>query len=144
MWEQRRAGKLQPQAQRPSWLPLQLHLIALPPRPSLSTQVVRKGGLRSTLLHNTVGAGDWDVLVMQALVGMGAGGRPISLSLLPQPEPAADPAAAAAAAEALGHGHGLVKAAAAKQAAAVAEAAAAAGRPATAPAAAAAAQEAPR
>lgn len=120
---------MQPQAPRPVWL---LLLLLLPlasaapaaliarllagPHPN-TAQVVRKGGLRSTLLHNTVGAADWDVLVMQALVGMGAGGRPISLSLLPQVAPPADPAAAAAAAEALGHGHGLA-AAAAKQAAA--------------------------
>lgn len=63
---------------------------------------MRGGGLRSTLLHNVVGGGEWDCLVMNALIGMGPGGVPVSMSLLQQEEP--DAAAAAAAARAMGHG----------------------------------------
>lgn len=42
-------------------------------------QVVRKGGLRSTLLYNLLGPGEWDVLVMQVgdrsgSAGLGRGG----------------------------------------------------------------------
>lgn len=36
-------------------------------------QAVRKGGLRSTLLHNLLGGGEWEPLVMNAMVGMGPG-----------------------------------------------------------------------
>jgi hypothetical protein len=67
-------------------------------------QVVRQGGLRSTLLYNVLGGGEWEVLVMNVLIGMGAGGVPISISLL---QPAEQPDAAAAAARtaaAMGHG----------------------------------------
>lgn len=38
------------------------------PRPRPGLQVVRKGGLRSTLLYNLTG-GDWEVLVMNAMIG---------------------------------------------------------------------------
>ncbi|KAL4428489.1 hypothetical protein ABPG75_002578 [Micractinium tetrahymenae] len=70
----------------------------------VTVRVVRKGGLRSTLLYNLTG-GDWEVLVMNAMIGMGPGGRPISMSLLEQEVP--DMAAAAAAAAAMGHGECL-------------------------------------
>jgi hypothetical protein len=58
--------------------------------------VVRQAGLRSTLLHNLVGGGQWDVLIMNALIGMGPGGIPVSMSLLQQQEPDGGQAAAAA------------------------------------------------
>lgn len=67
-------------------------------------QVVRQGGLRSTLLYNVLGGGEWQVLVMSALVGMGAGGVPISMSLLQPPEQPDTVAAAAHTAAAMGHG----------------------------------------
>jgi hypothetical protein len=57
--------------------------------------VVRQAGLRSTLLHNLVGNGQWDVLIMNALIGMGPGGIPVSISLLQQQEPDGAQAAAA-------------------------------------------------
>ena len=66
-------------------------------------QVVRRGGLRSTLLYNTLGGCDWEVLVMNALIGMGPGGVPVSMSLLQQQEPELNAAAAAA----VGHGECL-------------------------------------
>lgn len=92
-------------------------------------QLARRGGLRSTLLYNMVGGGEWDVLVMNALIGMGPGGVPVSMSLLQQEEP--DPVAAAAAARAMGHGERGMQAAEAvaaerQQQAAAAQAAAAA------------------
>ena len=87
----------------------------LPP-PVRPPQLVRRGGLRSTLLYNLVGGGEWEVLVMNALIGMGPGGVPVSMSLLEQQEP--DPAAAAAAARAMGHGERGLQAA---EAAAVAK-----------------------
>ncbi|EFN57993.1 hypothetical protein CHLNCDRAFT_142157 [Chlorella variabilis] len=49
--------------------------------------VVRQGGLRCTLLHNLLGSGQWEVLVMNVLIGMGPGGAPVSLSLLQQDPP---------------------------------------------------------
>ncbi len=66
--------------------------------------MVRQGGLRSTLLYSLTG-GEWDVLIMNALIGMGPGGIPISMSLLQQEEP--DMKAAAATAVAMGHGECL-------------------------------------
>ncbi|GAB4814328.1 hypothetical protein N2152v2_001374 [Parachlorella kessleri] len=51
--------------------------------------MVRKGGLRSTLLYNLLGAGEWEVLIMQAVIGMGPGGIPQSMSLLQLEEPEA-------------------------------------------------------
>lgn len=71
-----------------------------------AAQVVRQGGLRSTLLYNLVGGGHWDVLVMNALVGMGPGGTPISLSLMQQ----APPNAAAASPAAVSHAEALAAA----------------------------------
>lgn len=43
--------------------------------------MARKGGLRWPLLYTALG-GEWDVLIMDATVGMAAGGRPIFLNLL--------------------------------------------------------------
>lgn len=95
-----------------------------PPLPAL--QLARRGGLRSTLLYNLVGGGEWDVLVMNALIGMGPGGVPVSMSLLQQEEP--DPAVAAAAARAMGHGERGFQAAEAAAAARQQQAAAAAAK----------------
>ncbi|KAI3428451.1 hypothetical protein D9Q98_007278 [Chlorella vulgaris] len=72
----------------------------------VTVRVVRQGGLRSTLLYNLVGGGHWDVLVMNALVGMGPGGTPISLSLMQQ----APPNAAAASPAAVSHAEALAAA----------------------------------
>ena len=36
-------------------------------------QVARKGGARSTLLYNLLGAAQWDVLLMEASIGRQAG-----------------------------------------------------------------------
>jgi len=53
-------------------------------------RVIRQGGLRWTLAYNILG-GDWDTVLMDALVGMGPGGGLVSLSLLeptaPEPLP---------------------------------------------------------
>lgn len=50
-------------------------------------QAVRKGtGLRSTLLYNLSG-GEWEAIIMDALIAMGPGGAPISLSLLEKKVP---------------------------------------------------------
>lgn len=48
----------------------------------VTVRVVRRGGLRSTLLYNVFGAAEWDAIVMQAVIGMGPGGIPQSMSLL--------------------------------------------------------------
>jgi hypothetical protein len=43
-------------------------------------QAVRRGGMRSTLLYNTVGKGQWDVLQLDANVAAGGGlSRRVSL-----------------------------------------------------------------
>ena len=47
----------------------------------ITVKAIRKGGFRWTLLHNMVN-GEWDVVMMDALVGMEEGGRLVSLSLL--------------------------------------------------------------
>ena len=47
-------------------------------------RAVRKGGLRSPLLHNATG-GKWDIMAMDVLLGMHSN-RMISVSLLDQPE----------------------------------------------------------
>ena len=47
----------------------------------ITVKAIRKGGFRWTLLHNMVN-GEWDVVMMDALVGMEQGGRLVSLSLL--------------------------------------------------------------
>ena len=60
-----------------------------PDLPLSGLQLVRKGGLRSTLLYNLLGAGEWEVLIMQAVIGMGPGGIPQSMSLLQLEEPEA-------------------------------------------------------
>ena len=60
--------------------------IAPPPPARPPPQVVRKGGLRSTLLYNLLGAGEWEVLMMDAVIGSGAGGLPLAMSLLEMEE----------------------------------------------------------
>ena len=47
----------------------------------ITVKAIRKGGFRWTLLHNMVD-GEWDVVMMDALVGMQQGGSLVSLSLL--------------------------------------------------------------
>jgi len=47
----------------------------------ITVRAVRKGGFRWTLLYNLIG-GEWDVVMMDALIGMGPGGRLVSMSLL--------------------------------------------------------------
>ena len=39
----------------------------------VAMQVARKGGARSTLLYNLLGAAQWDVLLMEASIGRQAG-----------------------------------------------------------------------
>ncbi|PSC69846.1 Mitochondrial import inner membrane translocase subunit Tim21 [Micractinium conductrix] len=96
----------------------------------VTVRIVRRGGLRSTLLYNLVGGAEWEVLVMQAVIGMGPGGIPRSMSLLEQQVP--DTAAAAGTAAAMGHGERPPAAQQAQQAAAPAAAAAAQEQPAAA------------
>ena len=71
-------SSLPPPSPSPAWPQALLFVAAM--------QVVRRGGLRSTLLYNTLGGCDWEVLVMNALIGMGPGGVPVSMSLLQQQE----------------------------------------------------------
>lgn len=51
-------------------------------------QAVRRGGMRSTLLYNTVGKGQWDMLQLDASVAAGGGlARRVSLLDRAMPEP---------------------------------------------------------
>jgi hypothetical protein len=54
-----------------------------------STQVIRKGGLRWPLLYTLLG-GEWEPIIIDAKIGMGAGGNSSSMSLLEQREPRLD------------------------------------------------------
>ncbi|KAI8102526.1 hypothetical protein M9435_006124 [Picochlorum sp. BPE23] len=47
----------------------------------ITVKAIRKGGLRWTLMYNIVD-GSWDVVMMDALVGMRGGGKLFSTSLL--------------------------------------------------------------
>lgn len=69
-------------------------------------QVIRKGGFRWPLLYNIVG-GDWEPLIMDAKIGMGAGGNLSSMSLLEQRVPELDGSGSgeAVAAAAVAHPH---------------------------------------
>ena len=53
----------------------------------VTVRVVRKGGLRLALAYNLLG-GEWEPLMMDALVGMGPGGSLVSMSLLEAEAPA--------------------------------------------------------
>ena len=52
----------------------------------LSLQVIRRGGLRWPLLYNLLG-GKWEPIMMDARIGMGAGGALSGMSLLELHEP---------------------------------------------------------
>ena len=69
-------------------------------------QVIRKGGFRWPLLYNILG-GDWEPIIMDAKIGMGAGGNLSSMSLLEQRVPELDGSGRgeAAVAEAAAHPH---------------------------------------
>jgi hypothetical protein len=51
----------------------------------LKLVLIRKGGLRWSLLYNIL-SGDWTVMVADVQVGMGPGGRPQYMSLIPRNE----------------------------------------------------------
>ncbi|KAG7674937.1 hypothetical protein KSW81_002446 [Nannochloris sp. 'desiccata'] len=55
----------------------------------LVASVIRKGGLRWPLLYTLLG-GEWEPIIMDAKIGMGAGGTLSSMSLLEQREPQID------------------------------------------------------
>jgi hypothetical protein len=55
----------------------------------LSLQIIRKGGFRWPLLYTLTG-GEWEPMIMDAKIGMGAGGNLTSMSLLEQREPNLD------------------------------------------------------
>lgn len=47
----------------------------------ITMRAIRKHGFRWTLLHNVTN-GEWDIVMLDALVGMGGGGQLVSMSLL--------------------------------------------------------------
>lgn len=53
----------------------------------LKLVLIRKGGLRWSLLYNIL-SGDWSVMIADIQVGMGPGGRPQYMSLIPRNEAA--------------------------------------------------------
>ncbi|KAL4546982.1 hypothetical protein Ndes2526B_g07779 [Nannochloris sp. 'desiccata'] len=55
----------------------------------ITITVIRKGGLRWPLLYTLLG-GEWEPIIMDAKIGMGAGGTLSSMSLLEQRKPQID------------------------------------------------------